>query len=79
MRAGDLDVDCMVSSEFETASAVARVVGVPGSRQADFFLDGEVQVLEFDVSRAGGQPFCGRPLAAAACAVARDGHHPGRT
>ena len=50
-RSGDLDVDFIVSSEFETASAVARLVGVPGARQADFFLDGEVQVLEFDVSR----------------------------
>ena len=51
-RGGDLDVDFIVSSEFETASAVSRVVGVPGARQADFFLDGEVQVLEFDVSPA---------------------------
>ena len=29
-RAGDLDVDFIVSSEFETASAVSRVVGSPG-------------------------------------------------
>jgi trk system potassium uptake protein TrkA len=38
---------------------------VPGARQADFFLDGEVQVLEFDVSRRAPQAFCGRTLAEA--------------
>ncbi len=64
-RGGDLDVDFVVSSEFETASAVSRVVGVPGARQADFFLDGEVQVLEFDVSTRIPQSFSGRPLAEA--------------
>ena len=55
----------MVSSELETASAIARVVGVPGTRQADFFLDGEVQVLEFDVPRMGAPSFSGRRLAEA--------------
>lgn len=64
-RGGDLDVDFVVSSEFETATAVSRVVGVPGARQADFFFDGEVQVLEFDVSRRTPQAFSGRPLAEA--------------
>jgi trk system potassium uptake protein TrkA len=64
-RGGDLDVDFIVSSEFETAGAVARLVGVPGTRQADFFLDGEVQVLQFDVSRRAPPAFCGRPLAEA--------------
>ena len=62
---GDLDVDFMVSSELETANAIARVVGVPGTRQADFFLDGDVQVLEFDLPRAGAPSFSGRPLAEA--------------
>jgi trk system potassium uptake protein TrkA len=62
---GDLDVDFMVSSELETASAIARVVGVPGTRQADFFLDGDVQVLEFDVPLVRAPPFSGRPLAEA--------------
>ncbi len=61
-RSGDLDVDFIVSSEFETASAVARVVGVPGARQADFFLDGEIQVLEFDLSRRAPPALCERPL-----------------
>lgn len=64
-RAGDLDVDFIVSTEFQTASAVARQVGVPGSLQADFFLDGEVQVLQFDVSRRSPPVFAGRPLAQA--------------
>jgi len=64
-RSGDLDVDFIVSTEFQTASAVARLVGVPGARQADFFLDGEVQVLQFDVSRREPPAFSGRPLAAA--------------
>jgi trk system potassium uptake protein TrkA len=62
-RSGDLDVDFIVSSEFETASAVARLVGVPGTRQADFFADGEIQVLQFDVSHRSPPAFCGRPLA----------------
>jgi trk system potassium uptake protein len=80
-RAGDLDVDFIVSSEFEAASAVARLVGVPGARQADFFLNGEVQVLEFDVSRRAPQAFCGRTLAEAGLpgesrvvGIIRDGH-----
>lgn len=80
-RAGDLDVDFIVSSEFETASAIARLVGVPGARQADFFLDGEVQVLQFDVSRRAPPAFSGRPLAKAGfpgqsrvVAIVRDGN-----
>jgi trk system potassium uptake protein TrkA len=64
-RSGDIDVDFIVSSEFETANAVARLVGVPGARHADFFLDGEVQVLQFDVSRRAAPAFSGRPLAEA--------------
>lgn len=64
-RDGDLDVDFMVSSEFETANAVARVIGVPGTRQADFFLRGRVQVLLFDVRRSDPPAFSGRPLAEA--------------
>jgi trk system potassium uptake protein TrkA len=61
-REGDLDVDFMVSSELETASAIARVVGMPGTRQADFFVRGEVQVFAFDASRAAPPAFCGKPL-----------------
>lgn len=62
-RSGDLDVDFIVSSEFVTANAVARLVGVPGAHEADFFLDGEVQVLQFDVSTRVLPRFAGRPLA----------------
>jgi trk system potassium uptake protein TrkA len=64
-RSGDLDVDFIVSSELETANAVARLVGVPGARQADSFLDGEVQVLQFDVSGRAPPTFSGHPLAEA--------------
>jgi trk system potassium uptake protein len=60
-RAGDLDVDLLVSTAFETATAVARVLAVPGARHADFFAGGEVLVLGFDV-REPAPPFGGRPL-----------------
>jgi trk system potassium uptake protein len=80
-RGGDLDVDFIVSSELEAANAVARLVGVPGARQSDFFLDGEVQVLQFDVSRRAAPAFCGRALAEAGlpgesrvAGIFRDGH-----
>ena len=36
-RSGDLGMDFIVSSEFETANAIARLVGVPGARTTDFF------------------------------------------
>jgi trk system potassium uptake protein TrkA len=61
-REGYLDVDFMVSSELETANAIARVTAVPGARQADFFLDGEVQVLEFDLVEDAPPSFSQRPL-----------------
>jgi trk system potassium uptake protein TrkA len=74
-------VDVIASSEFETASAVAGLVGVPGARQADLFADGEVQMLQFDVSGQAPPAFCGRPLAQASLpsesrvvAIIRDGH-----
>lgn len=51
-RAGDLDVDLLVSTAFETAGAVARSVEVPGARHVDFFADGEVVVLGIDVREA---------------------------
>jgi trk system potassium uptake protein TrkA len=65
-RERDLDVDFMVSSEFETANAIVRVIGVPGTRQADYFVNGRVQVLQFEVPAGDPPPaFCGRPLAEA--------------
>ncbi len=44
-----IDVDFMVSSELETAHAVSRTIGVPAAKQTDFFADGQVQIVEFDV------------------------------
>jgi trk system potassium uptake protein TrkA len=44
-----LDVDFMVSSELETANAVARIIGFPAARQTDVFADGQVQMVEFDI------------------------------
>lgn len=44
-----LDVDFVVSSEHETANAIARIVGIPAARQTDVFADGQVQMVEFDV------------------------------
>lgn len=49
-----IDVDFMVSSELETAHAVSRTIGVPAAKQTDVFADGQVQIVEFDVPRAGG-------------------------
>ncbi len=79
-RAGDLDVDLLVSKAFETASAVARVLHVPGARHVDFFAGGEVVVLGVDVPEARPPWFAGRPLsdvnlpeASRVVAVVRDG------
>jgi trk system potassium uptake protein TrkA len=49
-----LDVDFMVSSELETAHAIARIIGVPAARQTDVFADGQVQMVEFGVEAVGG-------------------------
>ena len=49
-REGQLDVDFIVSSEVETAHAIARTVGVPAARQTDVFAEGQVQLVEFDVT-----------------------------
>jgi trk system potassium uptake protein TrkA len=60
-RAGDLDVDLLVSTAFETASAVARVLLVPGARHVDFFAGGEVAVFGIDVREAEPAWLVGRP------------------
>ncbi|GGX18576.1 Trk system potassium transport protein TrkA [Streptomyces malachitofuscus] len=80
-RAGDLDVDLLVSKAFETASAVARVLHVPGARHVDFFAGGEVVVLGIDVPEVSPPWFAGRPLrdaglpeASRVVAVVRDGN-----
>ena len=48
-RERQLDVDFVVSSELETANAIARLVGIPAARQTDVFADGQVEIVEFDV------------------------------
>ncbi|MGW9496153.1 Trk system potassium transporter TrkA [Streptomyces prasinus] len=80
-RAGDLDVDLLVSTAFETASAVARVLHVPGARHVDFFVGGEVVVLGVDIRGARPPRFAGRrlrdadlPAASRVVAVVRDGN-----
>jgi trk system potassium uptake protein TrkA len=46
-----LDVDFVVCSELETANAIARIIGLPAARQTDVFAEGQVLMVEFDVSR----------------------------
>jgi len=58
-----LDVDFMVSSELETAHAIARIIGVPAARQTDVFAEGQVQMVEFEVEAvAGSDGVVGVPL-----------------
>jgi len=61
-REGQLDVDFIVSSEVETAHAISRTIGVPAARQTDVFADGQVQLVEFDVSAAADPSLLGTSL-----------------
>jgi trk system potassium uptake protein TrkA len=65
-RERELEIDFMVSSELESANAIARIIGIPAARQTDVFADGLVQVVEFDVeaNRAVDESdsIIGRPL-----------------
>jgi len=61
-REGRLDVDFVVSSEIETAHAIARVIGVPAAVQTDVFADGQVQLVEYDVTEESSPSVVGRPL-----------------
>jgi trk system potassium uptake protein TrkA len=61
-REGRLDVDFAVSSELETAHAVARSIGMPAARQTDVFADGQVQIVEFEVPADADPVVVGRPL-----------------
>ena len=61
-REGQLDVDFIVSSEVETAFAISRTIGVPAARQTDVFADGQVQLVEFDVSEKAEPRILGTPL-----------------
>ena len=62
----ELDVELVVSSERETALSVSRLIGVPAARQTDVFADGQVQIVEFEVTEGGGQGVIGVPLRKAA-------------
>ena len=48
-RERQLDVDFVVSSEVETATAIGRIIGMPNAKQTDVFADGQVEIVEFDV------------------------------
>jgi trk system potassium uptake protein TrkA len=61
-REGQLDVDFIVSSEVETAHAISRTIGVPTARQTDVFADGQVQIVEFDVTDKAEPSLLGVPL-----------------
>ena len=61
-REGRLDVDFVVSSEIETAHAITRVIGVPAALQTDVFADGQVQMVEYEVTELSNPDVIGRPL-----------------
>jgi trk system potassium uptake protein TrkA len=61
-REGQLDVDFIVSSEVETAQAIATTIGVPAARQTDTFAEGQVQMVELDVAEKSDPAILGRPL-----------------
>ena len=65
-RERQLDVDFVVSSELETANAIARIVGIPAARQTDVFAEGQVLMVEFDVPiGAETDEIVGQPLRSA--------------
>jgi trk system potassium uptake protein TrkA len=79
-REGRLDVHFVVSSEIETAHAIARVIGMPAAVETDVFANGQVQLVEFDVAQDASNDIVARPLREARCprdsrvvAVIRDG------
>jgi trk system potassium uptake protein TrkA len=61
-REGQLDVDFIVSSEVETAHAISKSIGVPAARQTDTFADGQVQMVELDVTAKTNDTILRRPL-----------------
>ena len=61
-REGQLDVDFIVSSEVETAHAISKTIGVPAARQTDTFADGQVQMVEFDLTEKADPSLLGTPL-----------------
>jgi trk system potassium uptake protein TrkA len=62
-REKEIEVDFMISPEFETAKAIAEIVGLPAARHTDLFAEGRVQIAEFDVpADAPRDSLIGRPL-----------------
>ena len=61
-REGRLDVDFAVSSELETAHAVSRSIGMPTARQTDVFANGQIQIVEFEISPGADRSVVGKPL-----------------
>jgi trk system potassium uptake protein TrkA len=61
-REGRLDLDFVVCSELETAHAIARVIGVSAAVQTDVFANGQVQIVEYDVTERSSSTVVGRPL-----------------
>ena len=61
-REGQLDVDFIVSSELETAHAISKTIGIPAARQTDTFADGQVQMVEFEITGKADPAMLGVPL-----------------
>lgn len=61
-REGRLDVDFVVSSELETAHAISRAIGMPAAVQTESFANGQVQMVEYDVTDRSNPNVLGRPL-----------------
>ena len=61
-RQGQLDVDFVVSSEIETAHAISRVIGVSAAVQADVFAEGQIKIVEYDVTEGASAEILGKPL-----------------
>ena len=61
-REGRLDVDFVVSSEIETANAITRVIRVPAAVQTDIFAEGQVQMVEYEVTELANPDVLGKPL-----------------
>jgi trk system potassium uptake protein TrkA len=61
-REGRLDVDFVVSSELETAYAITRVIGVPAAVQTDVFAEGQIQMVEYDVTEQSNPNVVDKPL-----------------
>jgi trk/ktr system potassium uptake protein len=57
-----IDMDFVVSTEWETARAVSQAIGTPYARQTDTFADGKVQIVELDVGPRSSSDLVGRKL-----------------